>query len=289
MVDRLAAIFFSAAHWPAERPVPGPDLEGAISAYLSKGIEGWPAYAHLAEEFVCYVAARAEAAVLPPTAHAPDLFLAFGCITRIAPMQEAFRALHAEVAARVMGRRGATPDVVAEATQIMIERLLVAPPGAQPKLAQYGGRGPLRSWIATNAATTLAMLRRTQSRRRETSDDGASAALQNLSDPELAYLQSRYRVQVEEAFRRALASLDDRQRTLLRLSTAERMSIDQLGALYHVNRSTAARWLADARALLLEQTRAALRATLHLSPSECDSLFAMVRSQLDVSILRHLA
>ena len=67
------------------------------------------------------------------------------------------------------------------------------------------------------------------------------------------------------------------------------MSIDQLGVIYQVNRATAARWLAEARAVLLKATRVELHATLQLRPDECDSLIAFVSSQLDVSILRHLA
>jgi RNA polymerase sigma-70 factor (ECF subfamily) len=72
------------------------------------------------------------------------------------------------------------------------------------------------------------------------------------------------------------------------LHLGERMSIDALGAIYSVDRATAARWLVAARQALVEKTKETLRARLQLSEGECDSLVGLVRSQLDVSILRRL-
>jgi RNA polymerase sigma-70 factor, ECF subfamily len=94
---------------------------------------------------------------------------------------------------------------------------------------------------------------------------------------------------VEEAIVHALDALSDRDRTLLRLHLCERSSIDVLGAMYGVNRATAARWLAAARRELLSGARERLRARLRLSETECDSLVAMVNSRLDVSIVRRLS
>ena len=87
---------------------------------------------------------------------------------------------------------------------------------------------------------------------------------------------------------RALSRLGDRERTLLRLHVGERMSIDHLGAMYRVNRATAARWIAAARESLVEGARGEIRARLRLGESEYQSIIALVRSQLDVSIVRHL-
>ena len=66
-------------------------------------------------------------------------------------------------------------------------------------------------------------------------------------------------------------------------------SIDVLGSMYSVNRATAARWLAAARRSLMDGARARLRAQLRLSESECDSLVALVRSSLDISIVKQLS
>ncbi|MEM9461696.1 MAG: transcriptional regulator, partial [Myxococcota bacterium] len=60
--------------------------------------------------------------------------------------------------------------------------------------------------------------------------------------------------------------------------------IDRIGAIYGVHRATAARWIARARAQLLEGTRAEFAARTSVSAEHCDSLFALMRSQLDVSL-----
>ncbi len=66
------------------------------------------------------------------------------------------------------------------------------------------------------------------------------------------------------------------------------MSIDALAGVYHVGRSTAARWLADARERLLAGTRDALCAELQIGRAEYESLAALMRSHVAVSVVRLL-
>jgi RNA polymerase sigma-70 factor (ECF subfamily) len=193
------------------------------------------------------------------------------------------------VIARVLARRRASPALAADATQAVYERLLVARSGAAPKIADYAGMGSLRAWVSTVAATTLLMIRRAEARRREEPPDlDGSFERATAAEPELRYLQERYKVELQDALRRALERLTDRERLLLRLHLGESMSIDALGAMYSVNRATAARWLASARAAILTGTREELTRALKLSPSEWASIVALVQSQLSVSVVRHL-
>ncbi|MFY0535968.1 hypothetical protein [Nannocystis pusilla] len=90
------------------------------------------------------------------------------------------------------------------------------------------------------------MLVRSAKRRaaHEVEDDGElleQAAV--ADDPEIVMLRERCRDELRAALRAAVAALDSRERTLLRLSLRDRLTVDQLGALFHVHRSTAARWL----------------------------------------------
>jgi RNA polymerase sigma-70 factor (ECF subfamily) len=143
--------------------------------------------------------------------------------------------------------------------------------------------------VAAAAATTLMMMRRAAERRREEApESGTLAGAVGEADPELRYIKERYRQELESSVEHALRSLGDRERALLRLHLSERMSIDQLGVIYGVNRATAARWLAAARTAVMTRTRDDLRARLGLSPSECRSIMALVRSRLDISIVKHL-
>jgi RNA polymerase sigma-70 factor, ECF subfamily len=264
-------------------------LESALHQYLDAARQARPELAFDDGDFVRYVAARASAGVVPPSAHAAELLLAFACSRGDARALAAFHDAYAAVIGRVLARRGANGELGDDAAQIVHERLLVGVNGAPPKLREYRGHGPLRSWVSTTAATTLLMMQRAKSRLREQAERDSIAPLAEYVDPELGYLKEHYRAHVRDAIVEALTKLGDRERTLLRLHLGQQLSIDQLGAVYRVNRATAARWLAAARQELVDGARAALRARFGLSESECDSIVALVRSQLDVSIVRYLS
>jgi RNA polymerase sigma-70 factor (ECF subfamily) len=59
--------------------------------------------------------------------------------------------------------------------------------------------------------------------------------------------------------------------------------------VFGVHRSTVARWRAEIRAALLERVRAEVRRSATLTGSQFESLLALVRSQLAVSIRAALA
>jgi RNA polymerase sigma-70 factor (ECF subfamily) len=129
---------------------------------------------------------------------------------------------------------------------------------------------------------------RAAGRRRERSVPDAEIAMLERLDPEVQYLKQRYAAQVHDAVVAAIGALSPRDKALLRLHLGQRLSIDALGTMYGVNRATAARWLATARESLRKGTVKDLRGRLQLEPRECDSLIALVNSQLDVSLLHHL-
>ncbi len=266
--------------------VTGSDLQ----IYVEAARRGWPNLRVDLHAFAAHAARHAAAkGLLLPLENAPDLYLAFACAARVPGASEAFEQAFGRVIARVLARRRANADVADDAGQTLRERLLVAPPGGIPKIAEYAGVGPLKSWVAATAATTVLMMFRSQDRRREDSDEGgAAAAIARDAGPELLYLQERYKNELQEAVARALSRLNERDRTMLKLHLAEGVSIDAVGALYNVDRSTAARWINAARASLVTLTRADVRERLGLTDGECDSIAALVRSQLHVSFVRLL-
>jgi RNA polymerase sigma-70 factor (ECF subfamily) len=74
----------------------------------------------------------------------------------------------------------------------------------------------------------------------------------------------------------------------LRLAYANGFTVDRIGGLYGVSRATAARWVAAAREALHDGTRRELCARLRITTSEYRSLAALVRSDLEVSVVRLL-
>lgn len=176
-----------------------------------------------------------------------------------------------------------------EAMQVVRHKLFVAEPGERPRIAEYEGRGSLGGWLRVVAVRTALTLRRGEKRegKRRDSDD-ALADLPASPHPEIEPLRAQYQAEFKEAFQGALAGLSARERNLLRLSFLDGLSVDQIGAVYQVHRATAARWVQRAREQLLEETKRRLYEKLRLSPSELQSLVAMVQSQVDVSIHRFL-
>jgi RNA polymerase sigma-70 factor (ECF subfamily) len=216
-----------------------------------------------------------------------DLYLAAACL---AGDQTAIAAFEREL---IYGAKSAIQAIdsrqafVDEAVQRLRASLFVGDTGA-PRLALYAGRGPLRAWVGVAAARVALMMRRSQQRAREvsTDDDEWTGALVMIStnNPELELLKRQYASEFGSAFRDAVASLEARQRTVLRMSFVEALSIDEIGAVYAVHRATAARWITRACDTLFERTRKLLAERLSLSPSELDRMTALVRSQLDVSL-----
>src|SRR5262249_23753239 len=107
-------------------------------------------------------------------------------------------------------------------------------------------------------------------------------------DPELAYLKARYRAEFKLAFDDALAALTDRERTLLAQYHVDALTIDQLGALYDIHRVTALRWVGKAQARPRELILERLDQRLGLSSSDLRSVMRLVRSHLELSLVRVL-
>ena len=71
---------------------------------------------------------------------------------------------------------------------------------------------------------------------------------------------------------------------MLRFTYIEQITPARIGAVYGVHRTTALRWIESAHEAVLARTRTGLMARLDVSPSECDSLIALLKSQLDVTL-----
>ena len=74
----------------------------------------------------------------------------------------------------------------------------------------------------------------------------------------------------------------------LRLHYLDGLSTERIGELYGAHRVTVARWLASARASLLDETRKRLAERLGVPATKVDSLIRILWSKLDVSLSREL-
>jgi RNA polymerase sigma-70 factor, ECF subfamily len=162
--------------------------------------------------------------------------------------------------------------------QIVLAKLL--PPGG--KLARYSGRGSLQNWVrAVAVRETISVLRSDAVDAAATPDviDVASS-----SDLELSYVRGSQREHLRAALRAAFDALDPEDRAVLRYRFLDGLTLDQLAAVLGVHRATAARWLARIREELLRGTRRRLCDELGLDRAGFDSLVALVRSNLEITI-----
>jgi RNA polymerase sigma-70 factor (ECF subfamily) len=246
----------------------------------------WPEI-HVPDElFLDYIAARRAGVTAEAHLPAADLYLACACVQGVPAALAAFekRCLAGLVEALV---RQDLPRVVAEdAVQNVRQKLLVPPPGTPGRIGDYKGAGSLAGWVKVIAIReTLQLLRK---ERPPVADDQLVELPLDTSDPELAHFRKVYLEQFREALLAALAELPRRDRNVLRHQYVYRMTIDQIGAIYHVHRVTASRWEAKARTALLAGTRRRLMQRLKVSAAELESIMRIIQSQLDISLLRYL-
>jgi RNA polymerase sigma-70 factor (ECF subfamily) len=234
------------------------------------------------DELFAFIGARIRGTAVDELArrHVGDLLLAFACERGDAG---ALAALEREVMPDVARALASFADRH-EALQILRERMLV-----DGGIAAYDGRAPLAVWLRV-CATRIALRHDDRERRASQIDERYLDSLApGVPDPQLAYLKRLYGAQFRAAFDDAVASLAPRQRTLLRLSVLDGLGIDQIAAVYHVHRATAARQLQQARATLVEATRERMRAALDISETELESIMRMVLSVADVTLRQVLA
>jgi RNA polymerase sigma-70 factor (ECF subfamily) len=118
----------------------------------------------------------------------------------------------------------------------------------------------------------------------ELDDDRLEELAPGVPTPELMYLRRLYGQRFQKAFREAVASLTPRERNLLRHSVIDELGIDQLAAIYHVHRATAARQLNQARAKLIEATRDKMRSALRVTDAELESIMRVILTMADMTL-----
>jgi RNA polymerase sigma-70 factor (ECF subfamily) len=176
-----------------------------------------------------------------------------------------------------------------DALQMTRERLLVGTADDPPKLAQYTGRGPLAAWVRVVAVREVLQAHR-RTRRESSGDDTALVVgISSAASQELAMFRDRHAATFRSAVQQALRRLTAEQRALLRFSTRDGLTIDQLAPLLGVHRATAARRLERARTDALDATHAILCESHGLTASEARSLCLALAHEVDVSLGEALA
>jgi RNA polymerase sigma-70 factor, ECF subfamily len=244
-----------------------------VDAVLAAARQRWPALS-LDRERV--MTALDDRGLAPTSAHALDVALVTALSTGDPAALNVFDAELVPDIRAALVRFGRDDDFVKEVLQRTRVKLLVGDPA--PRIAEYRGRGRLAAWIQIVAIREALMLQRTG--RRDRGDDELVHLA--VTDPVLVRTRQEHKAAFTTAFHTALAELDERERTLLRLCCVEGATADDIGRLYKVHRVTAFRWLRDARSRLLEGTRARFAAAANIGSSEIDSVMRSLANSLSV-------
>ncbi|HEX8703028.1 MAG TPA: hypothetical protein VF815_29595 [Myxococcaceae bacterium] len=287
----LTRAFLEEGPLAPERFSEAPRLEETLRSLWEAGARAWPGVVVAPERFVRHLAAHlapAGDASRLEALHATDLYLACACALGDAEALTQFDRHLMPVVAEVLKPQGANAAWVDDVGQVLRQKLFLGTAQGAPKIAHYSGLAPLKSWVRAVVARTARDLRRGQGHTVPLQEHELGELDLLTADPELVSLKNRYRRELKEAFVVALQALPDRDLNVLRFHLVEGLNIDRIGLIYGTHRATVARWIAAARTRLLEETRRILGERLLLGPTELDSILRLIRSELDLSVMRYL-
>jgi RNA polymerase sigma-70 factor (ECF subfamily) len=214
---------------------------------------------------------------------AQDAFLAAAIEARDAGAL-AWLVAEVQTSTRALGSRldSARHDDVAST---VLEVVAVRSGDGSPLIRRYAPTGSLRAWLRVVVARTAFDVGATV-----TVELDALTELQAPdSSPEVVVLRHRLAGALKDAASAAVATLSDRERTLVRLHWLNGVGLEELARMYQVHRATISRWLQSARERFLDAYRAEVARRGAVLPGEVDSLVRLLASQLDVSLTRLLA
>lgn len=218
--------------------------------------------------------------------HIADLVLVYHALGRHPEAERQILTLCKDV--QRTGTGGAAPGHdQGDLAQLLFERLLVIEDGTPPKLAQYGGQGPLRSWIKVCNARMRSTLQRKKSPELVESEILDALLVPHGSSAESQLIAQGTQVEVRRALAFVLRGLPAQARNVLRMSVCEGLSIDVVGAAYSVHRATASRWLVDIRQAVNEGVHAELKRTLNVDTLDAQSMLRQAVDDLDASLIRY--
>ena len=277
--NELVAAFLAAA--PSETFEDTPELRHELSARIDAARTAWPSLPLADVVFARHLAMHTSTGLAPEKA-APDLWLACACATGVVGAATEFEKAHKATIERAVAR--VSRSSVDEVTQAVLVALLVSEPGARPRIAEYGGRSALRTWLTT-VATNAALNRVQRKENQEVRVRVGAIRRSRRRSRSRSWRWPKARHGPEASTRRCvrtIATLDKRHRVLLRLHYVQGWTMDRLATMYRTSRSSAGRRVVEARPARVVSTkqRIRLRKRLQLTPTELDSLLVVLQSGL---------
>ncbi len=269
-----------------------PDLARRLWELVAEGKAVWPTVTVDPARLIGFIAHRldveADASDALAGLRPSDLYLACALADGDTVALATFDRHYMREVDIALARMRIGPPRANDVKQLVRQRLFVGD-GVPGKISEYAGRGDLRRWVRSVAVRTC--LNDLRKGKHEILVDDDQLIAQHAipgDDPEVAYMKRKYAHEFHAAFAEALAGLGAREQTLLRYHHVDGLNIDEIGAIYRVHRVTAFRWLEKAKEHLVTASLARMRARLNVSARELDSVMRLIRSQVHLSLVRHL-
>jgi RNA polymerase sigma-70 factor (ECF subfamily) len=268
-------------------PSTGEGFEKELGLAHSAAQAAWPTVIVEPDAFFSHLARRLGAGACSleglSKLRIADLYLACACELGTAGALEAFDARFGREIQAALRRLRLSDADIEETQQLLRARLFLPRDDARPKIAEYSGRGDLRSWVRV-VAVRMGLRALRQQKARSGASGGGDEALDGMpaagDDPEIEYLKRTYGAEFKVALAEGWKALPIRSRLLLRQYFGHGLSVDEIGAVHRVGRSTAARWVTAAREDLVSRTRDGLMQRLAVGRPEVASILRLIESQL---------
>lgn len=281
---------------PEESAFDRAQLKIAVETMIAKARAAHPSFAEVDNSFLQYVATR-----LP--GHFPveqelarlqvgDLILAKYCAEGNTEAINVFESVFLPLVSAA-GRKLRMSDEQCEELRqaVRLKLLVTGKNGSLPKIANFAGTGPLRSWVyATGLRTGLNELRRIGRAPIPAGDEQLLVAMPDKNDDqELQYMKELYRSSFKQAFRDAIAALPSRLANVLRHYYLDELTLEEIGLLYRVHKTTVMRWVNKAHAELESNIKAKMISKLNMKESEVESVLRLIQSGVQLGLASVLA
>jgi RNA polymerase sigma-70 factor, ECF subfamily len=263
-----------------------------LAALCARGRAAFPELKLDDEAFVRHVArcvaAAGDAAQPPASLAIEDLYLACACAAGAAGAVAQFDALCGAAIRAALATMAGTPVERDEVEQQLRIDLLVGGGAVPPRIATFRGQAPLTRWVAVATRRLAISMLRAEDAEERARERAAVDEHMPWRDPALALARQRYLPDFQWALEQAITRVGSRERLLLRLHLVKGVTTRRLASMYRVSQPTASRWLEQARQRVLHEMQQLLRERLALRPADIESLAALLKSQLDLSLSRLL-
>jgi RNA polymerase sigma-70 factor, ECF subfamily len=210
-------------------------------------------------------------------AHLDDLLLAWACLDQVSEAVAELERTYLAPLAPAVRAIGLSPSDTEELLARARAKLLIGELTSEAALQQYRGGGPLGGFVRTTVLRLAIDVRR----RQLPSTDEIERLVQNVAaDPTVDLVKKQYGGVVSDVLRTAWKSLSADARLLLSYQVFDGLSVDEIGRLLKVHRSTAARRCVVARERLLVELRRRLAVQLGAGTGTVDSIVRAVMTSL---------